>query len=226
MLGGALFAVLFVVAHLVQPEVDPSWQPPSELALGTAGWVMIAAFLALGIGCAALCVVLANQVTTWPGRIGVIAVAIAAVGCLIGGAFTADPVTTPPGEATLTGAIHSLGPVLLDGIPVAAVLLAISLPRHSAHWRRARPVLIAGAACTVGAALLLTVSMGVFMSETGQLGPDVPIGWQGRFLLLAVAAWVVTVAGLALSIHRRARAGAAGAAEVSARSTLATGASR
>jgi hypothetical protein len=102
-------------------------------------------------------------------------------------------------------------------------------PRTPSSQRRirrapARLAVLGGAAFTVGAAVLLTVSMGVFMSETGQLGPDVPIGWQGRFLLLVVAAWVVMVAGLALSLSSRARA--AGTAAVSARSMLATGAER
>lgn len=202
-IGGIAFSLLFLLAHLVQPSVDPSWQPPSELALGASGWVMIVAFLVLGLGCIGLVLALAGQVKTWPGRIGLIALFLAALGCFVGGVFPADPTSTPAGEGTLVGAIHSAGPVLLDGIPVAAVLLAIVLPRHGDRlWRRLRSILILGAVLTVGAAVVLTVSMGVMMPETGQLGPDVLIGWQGRALLLANAVWVAGVGLSALWVAR------------------------
>lgn len=201
-LGASGFILVFALAHLVQPGVEPSWQPPSELALGATGWVMTTAFLVLGAACAGLAVALASQVVTWPGRIGIVAVFVAAVGCLVAGVFPADPTTTAPDAMTLTGTLHSIGPVLFDGIPIASVLLAVSLTRHSADWRRVRPALVLGAVLSVGAAVLLTVSLATLMPESGQLGPDVPVGWQGRFLLLANALWVVAVGACALKLRR------------------------
>lgn len=221
-LGGVGFLVLFVIAHLVQSGVDPSWQPPSELALGSSGWVMAIAFLALGAGCAGLVIALASQVTTWPGRIGLIALLLAAIGCLVAAVFPADPAIAPPSEATLSGTLHSIGPVLFDGLPLAAVILAISLPRRSPQWRRLRRPLILGAVLTVGAALLLTVSLGVLMSEAGQLGPDVPVGWQGRFLLAVDSVWVAALGAAALRLRRHADAVDDGAAAASARPAAAT----
>ncbi|MEV1131221.1 DUF998 domain-containing protein [Agromyces sp. NPDC049794] len=201
-LGASGFILFFALAHLVQPGIEPSWQPPSELALGASGWVMTTAFLVLGAACAGLALALASQVVTWPGRIGIVAVFAAAIGCLVAGVFPADPITTAPDAMTLAGTLHSIGPVLFDGIPIASVLLAVSLTRHSAAWRRVRPVLVIGATLSVGAAVLLTVSLATLMPETGQLGPDVPVGWQGRFLLLANALWVIAVGACALKIRR------------------------
>ncbi|GAA1805910.1 hypothetical protein GCM10009749_12640 [Agromyces neolithicus] len=213
MFGGAGFIAVFVVAHLVQPTVDPSWQPPSELALGATGWVMTTAFLLLAAASVGLFLALTSQAVTWPGRIGLAAVLLAATGFVVAAIFPTDPATTPPGEMTLTGTLHSIGPVLADGIPIAAVILAVSLTRHSPQWRRVRWVLVLGAVLTVWAAVLLTVSLAVLMPETGRLGPDVPVGWQGRFLLAADAVWLAAVGGCALAIRRGA---APGASDISA----------
>lgn len=202
-IGAAGFVLFFALAHLVQPSVDPSWQLPSELALGSDGWIMITAFLALGLGCVGLVIALVDQVPTWPGKIGLVALSLAALGCLLGGVFPADSTNTAASEGTLAGTIHSLGPVLLDGIPIAAVLLAVALPRRGdPSWRRARSTLVVGAGLTVGAAVVLTVSMGVMMPETGQLGPEVLIGWQGRALLLVNALWVAGVGLTTLWVRR------------------------
>jgi hypothetical protein len=209
--GASGFIMLFALAQLLQPSIDPSWQPPSQLALGPFGWVMTTAFLLFGAACAGLGVAIWSQAVSWPGRIGVIAVFAAAIGCLFGGAFPTDPTTVTPDAMTLTGTLHAFGPVLLDGIPIAAVLLAISFTRRSPDWRRVRGLLVLGAVLTVGAAALLTVSMALLMPASGQLGPDVPIGWQGRLLLLVDALWVVGVAVCALRLRRSAERAASAA---------------
>jgi hypothetical protein len=200
-LGASGFILLLALAQFLQPGVDPSWQPPSQLALGPAGWVMTLAFLVLGAACAGLGFALASQVITWPGRIGIVAVFAAAVGCLISGVFPADPTSTAIDAMSITGTLHSIGPVLVDGISIASVLLAVSLTRHSVAWRRVRPVLVLGAVLSVGAAVLLTVSLAVLMPESGQLGPDAPVGWQGRLLLLVDALWVIAVGACALKLR-------------------------
>lgn len=222
-LGASGFILLVALAQLLQPGVDPSWQPPSQLALGPAGWVMTLALLVLGAACAGLGFAIISQITTWPGRIGIAAVFAAAIGCLFAGVFPADPTTTAIDAMTLAGTLHSIGPVLLDGISIASVLLAVSLTRHSSAWRRVRPVLVLGAVLSVGAAVLLTVSMAVLMPETGQLGPDVPVGWQGRLLLMADALWVIAVGACALKLRRsRERAASDAAASDTAASDSAT----
>src|SRR5688572_14441756 len=42
--GSALFVVTVIGLHLVQPGYDPASQLMSELALGSYGWMMLAAF--------------------------------------------------------------------------------------------------------------------------------------------------------------------------------------
>jgi hypothetical protein len=122
--------LLMTFAQVTQAEVVPSWQPPSELALGATGWAMTASFAVLGLSCVLLFVALRGQPASRTAGVG-------------------------------------------------------------------RYALLAAAAAGV-----LTAGMGILMPQSGSLGPDVPIGWQARGLLLADAAWVAIAAGCALAVSR------------------------
>ncbi len=211
--GGVLFVALFLALHLLKPDLDPSWRPISEYALGPFGWLMTVGFLVLAASCVLLFVAIASQVKTWPGRVGLAALLLAAIGFLVAGLFPTDPVTVAPEDMTVTGLIHSIGPVLADGIPLAAILVGWCLARRNPNWASARGWLLAGAILTVSAFLLVTVSLVVLLPPSGMLGPDVPTGWQGRFLVVAYAGWIVIVAIMALRV-RRERGGTDAAASV------------
>jgi hypothetical protein len=47
--GVAIFVIIVVALHLLQPEYEPTRQLMSELALGQYGWAMFVAFLGLAI---------------------------------------------------------------------------------------------------------------------------------------------------------------------------------
>src|SRR5919107_432789 len=85
--AGGAFAVLLGTLHVVQPELDPTWRFLSEYALGRGGWLMTAAFVALAVSLLSGVVAVARSVRTWPGRVGLALLVIAAVGILLGGAF-------------------------------------------------------------------------------------------------------------------------------------------
>ena len=51
------------------------------------------------------------------------------------------------------------------------------------------------------AVVVFTMAMAVLLPPTGGgFGPDTPIGWLNRFMVLGFVAWLMTVAGAALKV--------------------------
>lgn len=192
-------AALMALAQLTQPEVAPSWQPPSELALGRTGWAMTSGFLLLGVACLLLFLTLRGQAASRVAHVGRYALLVAALGGLMAGVFPTD--RWDAAELSATGMAHSAAPVLLNAIPVASVILGISFARRSTGWHARRWWLWTAALLVVGSAIALSVSMGVLMPESGGLGPDTPVGWQARILLVAEATWIAVMAASALAVR-------------------------
>lgn len=48
------FLGVLVLHHIINPAIDPSWQPISMYALGKLGWLMNIAFFLLGLAFLAL----------------------------------------------------------------------------------------------------------------------------------------------------------------------------
>src|ERR1700738_1593864 len=147
--GGLLFALLLGSFHVLEPEFDPTWRFVSEYALGSVGWMMHLAFLALAISLAGAGVAIFSQVRTIVGYIGLGVLGIAAIGILIAAIFTTDPVTASrsPEAATFSGSMHVFG-ASLDYTPVAALLLSFVLARNPA-WRPIRKRLFITAGITL-----------------------------------------------------------------------------
>jgi hypothetical protein len=203
---GAAGAFLFLLsaAHLAKPDLDPSWRPISEYALGDFGWVMTLAFLSWGLSAIGVFVALRSHVPTRGGRIGLAFLLVGGAGPILAGIFPTDPITTAPDAMTTTGSLHSLGAVLADGIPIGAALITWSLVRKNPAWAPARRHLVLVTVLAWIGFAVLTVSMAVLLPESGgQLGPDVPVGWPGRFLVAAYAAWLLVAAGSAITLSRR-----------------------
>ena len=174
---------LLAAVHVARPELDPSWVPISDFALGRHGWLMNGAFIAWGAA------TVTAALSVWPrvrgrlARAGLVLVLIGGTGPLVAAAFPADPVSTPMGAATLTGHLHALGPVLADGVPLGGLLLLV------AAWRARRSVsfpraLAAATALTWAAAIWVTAAIAVYAPDGG-LGPDTPVGWANRAMVLA-----------------------------------------
>jgi hypothetical protein len=187
--AGATFVLLLGTLHIVQPELDPSWRFISEYALGRAGWLMTAAFVALAVSLLAAFVALARAVRTWPGRVGLVLLVVAAVGVLLAAVFPTDPITVPVEAQTTAGRLHNLG-ASLDWSPLAMLLLAWSLGRTTT-WRPWRTRLLVAAAVPC---VLTVVFTAVVAGAGGQFGPGVYAGGMGRLMLLSYLGWFVTVA--------------------------------
>ncbi len=189
-LAASVTAVSCLVGlHFVSPEFDPSWRVVSEYALGRHAWLLSLMFVAWGVGSAALAVAIWSQVKTLGGRIGLVLLLIASVGEAMASVF--DLRQTVP---------HNLAAALgIPTLPIAATLLAASLPR-SERWIGAKRLLFGMALLTW---ICLALMAAALFSLSGRLGVKVPIGWPNRLLVVTYSAWAMAVAWLALRVSRR-----------------------
>ncbi len=70
--GAAIWVILIVVLHILEPEFDPSWRMLSEYELGSYGWMMQLAFFSMGLSCLSTLVALWPYMQTAIGRIGLV----------------------------------------------------------------------------------------------------------------------------------------------------------
>ncbi|MGS2648889.1 DUF998 domain-containing protein [Streptosporangium sp. G12] len=194
LVAGVAFLLLLVLLHLIRPDVSTSWQTTSEYALGEFGWLMVVAFLLSAVGYGALAIALLVRPQRLPTRIGAVILAVAAVGTVIGGVFVTDPIDTPQDQLSASGTLHGLGAGLaLMFLPVAVLLITAGLTRDSA-FSTVKRGLWWTAVLPPAALVMFMVAQTVLLGADGRFGPDVPIGWPERLLVLAYAAWQIIVA--------------------------------
>lgn len=198
---GIAFIVLLGLLHFLS-DLDPSWRVISEYAIGPYGWLMVVAFMCLGASCLALVVGIQSHIRSLAGRIGLALLVVSAIGMFIAAAFTTDPITTTSEARTSTGKLHELG-AMLDVTPVAALLIAWSLGRRNPMWSSARWVLYLTMAFTWLASLAFFITLGMMLpANNGTFGPEVPIGWPNRLMVLTYCIWLVATAWRALELPR------------------------
>ena len=200
--GAVAFLVLLTALHFLKPEIDPSWRFISEYSIGDYGWLMVLAFLSLALSCVALVAAIWQDARTIGGRIGLILLLITAVGFLIAAIFTSDPLTATEDARTTHGKLHELG-ATLDLLPFAAVLVSWSMGRRNPAWYSAKRLLLWTTVLVwIGAAVFI-VSLVMMFPADGKFGPDVALGWQSRFTILAHCVWLMTVAWFAIRLRRQ-----------------------
>lgn len=187
-ISGVTFIVLFALLHVIQADLDPTWRFASEYALGTAGFLMPLAFLALAVSSVCLVVLLWHRARGIIGRIGTVLIGVSGAGMALAAIFPTDPITTPDSEATLSGTMHQVGG-LLNLTPYAVLLLTISLSR-TAPWKPIRRHLW----IVTALALVATIGfMATAAAATDGFGPGVYTGLFGRIILIAYAVWVAVI---------------------------------
>jgi len=189
----SLFLVLLAALHILKPDLDPSWHMISEYEIGQYGWVMILTFLSLAASCVSLAVAIWSQVRSIGGRIGLVLLLLSALGMTIAAIFISDPITAGPSELTTHGKLHGLGALLgIPTFPIAALLINLYLARKNSAWSAARNSLL----WTAGLPLLGLVVFASAMALTfrGSFGPETPIGWPNRFLIITQCVWLMAVA--------------------------------
>lgn len=201
--GAFVFLILLGVLHIITPELSPSWRFVSEYAIGENGWVMTLAFLSLSVSCAALCAAVRQEVTTRGGRIGIILLYIVALSMVVAGIFAMDPITASKDELTTHGNLHGLAAMIgIPGFPIAALLITRSLSRNS-RWSDVRSALRWTAHLTWVTLALMYLTIGLTLPRAGKFGPDVPIGWPNRIVVVAYCVWVMVVAWKAAGLSDR-----------------------
>jgi hypothetical protein len=209
--SAAISLTLIALLHALEPQYDPSWRFVSEYAAGPYGWLMQIAFLAMAGSFAALAFALRQEVSTRSGRAGLIALCVSAVGCGIAALFSMDPIAPLPVQQTLSGSLHGLGSMIgIPALPVGAMLVTYCVTRGE-HWQSSRTRLRLLANLTWMSLVAMFVLLSAWLSANGgQFGPEVPIGWINRIVILAYLGWTIMMAALAAGIAQaRANAGSA-----------------
>ncbi len=203
--AAAAFLVLLAILHVIKPELDPSWRPASEYAIGDYGWVMTIAIFSMALSCVALCAAVRSQIATIGGRIGLCLLLIVAAALVMAGIFVVDPVTIKgPEEMTTHGTLHGLaGAIFIPGLPIAGVLVSRSLRRAQA-WRAAMRSIRWTAHLMWTSVAAMSVDLITVVSSGGILGPGSRNGWLNRLVVLSYCAWLMTVSWRAIQLRKNA----------------------
>lgn len=201
LIAATIFLVLFALLHIIKPEIEPSWRFFSEYELGRYGWLMVIAFLSLMLSSTGLLIAIGSQIRTVGGYLGMALLLVSAAGFGLAAFFITDSITVT--IATTHGRIHSIGALLGGNIAGAAYLLGWSLGRNKA-WAAERRALL----WITGLAFIGNVSsiiMSVMIAQAhNQFGPNLPVGWPNRILIVAYAAWMMALAWRVLRLRRSA----------------------
>jgi hypothetical protein len=143
-LGGLSgFVVAVLALHGLRGSLDPVDHTISDYSLGRYGWLMRAAFAALGTGVigTALSLHLTTTLTPWR-RAGLLLLTFTAVGLFLDSAYNTDH----PGVAeTVDGTIHGVGMLIIClTLPTASFILGVDLLKFPSTARRARSLQILG----------------------------------------------------------------------------------
>jgi len=189
------YQVLLAAAMVIKPEVDPSWQPMSEYAIGRLGWITVVAFLVSAVSYGSLFVAVRSQATGAWGRVGLGVLLICTVGTVGVGVFVTDPIVTPPDSLSTTGTLHVIfGGTALTLLPLAALLINLSMARQHRARRTVRRALLWSAGLPLLGLVVQWVWLSIVSSLDGSYGPGVDIGWPPRFLFLTYLVWLITLA--------------------------------
>lgn len=199
--AAATSLALILLLHILAPQYDPSWRFISEYANGTFGWVMFLAFEAMALGYATLVFAMKGEARTIPAKAGLVLISLSALGAAVGGIFPMDPIAPMPQQPTLNGSIHGLGAVIgIPTLPIGAMLLTYGVT-NGPSWQSSRGRLRAFANLTWISLVAMFVLMSVWMSQSGgQFGPDVPVGWLNRLVVLAYLTWTMLTAAAVAAI--------------------------
>jgi hypothetical protein len=199
MVASLAFIVLLGMLHILRPDLAPSWHLISDYEVGPWGWVMRLAFLLLGASCVGVLVAILSHARGIIGRLGLLLLLLSAGGMTLAGLFA----------PSTTNTLHETG-AMLDQLPLAALLISISLWRNEA-WRSARGALAWSLlALWTGMAVFIGAMVVMQPSKDRPPSPDVLVGWPSRFFILTHAAWLISVAWSAAQIGSARRTDSSG----------------
>ncbi len=182
--GILLSAGLTLALHILQPEFDPITRAMSDYVHSPHGWLMIVAFVVLGLSLISLAGAFRYVASSTLQEIGVILLAAAGVCLVIAGIFPID--NTPDGSFnTVPGAIHAVAGHLLSPLVVAAMLLLSGPLNQPGDSSELQGVALALAILnTIAFVMLLFVNLIVHL-PFGGLGQRVFMGLVCCWLVLS-----------------------------------------
>jgi hypothetical protein len=199
-----LFALIFI-----RPDLDPYWHPISEWAIGPNGWIMVLAFLTSATAYGTLFFSIRTEVKAWWGKIGLAILFICFIGTILVGVFVTDPMPEPGStevqemKLTTTGMLHLIGGgSALFLLPFAALLINLSLAFKNKAFETSKRLLLITGFIPLLAWIGFMIHMNLYILPLGDYayGPEVPLGWPPRFLLLSYAVWVICSARVIVKV--------------------------
>jgi hypothetical protein len=121
--GMAGFLLLTVASHILQADYSPWTTTLSEYALGSNGFLSIAAFLALGMGSVAWYLLLVRQGMLRRWRLGMICLLVWTLGIFCAQIFLTDPGGIP---TSVQGVVHGVAASLAIGSLFVAEVSALT----------------------------------------------------------------------------------------------------
>lgn len=181
--GLSAFVVAVLALHGLRADLNPGGHTISEYSLGRDGWLMRAAFVALGV--AALATAASFRLRRAPAgmwrTIGPLLLAVTAVGSFLDAGFDTDHLGV---VETVDGSIHSVGTaILVLALPGAAFVFGAHFVRNSTSTVNANLLLIL-AVTQLGAIVLFEMS------------PTTSRGWAERFVTVLVVATLALLQNL------------------------------
>jgi len=202
-----LFALIFI-----RPDLDPYWHPISEWAIGPHGWIMVLAFLISATSYGALFIAIRKQAPGILGKTGLAILFICFIGTIMVGVFITDPMPEPGSIETTeisistTGMLHIIGGgAALFLLPFASLLINLSIAwKNQARKNSKRILLITGFIPLLGwIGFMIHLNLYVIPLGDYAYGPEVPLGWPPRILLLTYMVWVITLALLTIRTNNK-----------------------
>lgn len=202
-----LFALIFI-----RPDLDPYWHTISEWAIGPNGWIMVLAFLISATAYGALFITIRKEVKGVMGKIGLGILFICFIGTIMVGVFVTDPMPVPGSveaqemSLTTTGMLHMLGGAgALFLLPFAALLISLSLALKNEAFSSTKKILLITGFIPLVGWIGFIIHMNLYIIPLGDYayGPEVPLGWPPRFLLISYAVWVIVLARAYQTIKAR-----------------------
>jgi Protein of unknown function (DUF998) len=173
--GIATFVSAVLALHCLRPDLNAQVHTVSEYSIGDYGWLMRAAFVALGLG--VLATSLSIDFAFGPSkrrRVGLLLLVGTALGLFLDAGYNTDHLRVPE---TTSGAVHGVGTLMIGlTLPAAALILGsefTSISRSRARWLQVLAVAQVGA---------------IFVFETG------PIAYHGLAERICIGMAVVALA--------------------------------
>lgn len=176
------FILLFILLHLLKPEIDPTWQPFSYYMIGEYGWLMQCAFLLLSLSFFTFALGVIKVLQTWRSKMGAVLFVLAGIGNVLCAFFYPDPLHAEP---TLHGQWHAIGFSLLGAALLGTLFICLQFYRQSDVSLFRGRILFA---TVLFWAIEISMIFGMLLYFDG---PESAMGGLGRLVILMSAIWVI-----------------------------------